>query len=141
MSGFLLDTCVLSEFKKQKPDTGLVTWLEDVDTGAIYISSLTIGELRYGIARLPSGKKRADLETWLKSDIIPAFADRILPIDHDVADRWGRLRAEADSRGETLSPLDGFIAATAFQRNLYLVTRNEKHFPRQIEIVNPWALH
>ena len=138
MSGFLLDTCVLSEFKKQKPDAGLVSWLEDIDADATYISSLTVGELRYGIARLPAGKKRTELETWLKSDIVPAFGERILPIDHDVTDRWGRLRADADARGETLSPLDGFIAATALQRNLYLVTRNEKHFPRHVEIVNPW---
>jgi len=139
LSGFLLDTCVLSEFRKPAPDRGLVAWLEAIDETTTYISSLTVGELRFGIARSPAGKKRNELERWLKSEVVPTFAGRILQIGHDVADRWGWIRAEADARGKSLSPLDALIAATAMHHNLGLVTRNEKHFPAQIGVVNPWS--
>ena len=139
MSGFLLDTCVLSEFRKPAPDRGLVAWLEAIDETTTYISSLTVGELRFGIARSPAGRKRNELERWLSSEVVPTFAGRILQIGHDVADRWGRIRADADARGKSLSPLDALIAATAMHYNLGLVTRNEKHFPAGTGIVNPWS--
>ena len=139
MSGFLLDTCVISEFKKPRPNAGLFSWLESVDVTTTYLSALTIGELRYGISRLPKGKKRTELERWLASEIIPGFPDRVLPITSDVTDRWGRLRAQSDALGKTLSPLDALIAATAVHYNLTLITRNEKHFPEDLTIINPWT--
>ena len=140
MNGYLLDTCVISEFKKPRPDSGLFAWLESVDSGTTYLSALSIGELRYGVSRLPKGRKRTELERWLTAEIIPVFTDRILPMTVDVADRWGRLRAHAESRGKVLSPLDALIAATAVLHNLTLVTRNEKDYPEEIILLNPWQV-
>lgn len=139
MSGFLLDTCVLSEFKKPKPDVGLYSWLANVDASAAFISAITIGELRYGIALLPNTTKRRELERWLTAEVLPDFAQRILPFDYEVADRWGNIRANARARGETVPPVDGMLAATALHSNLTVVTRNEAHFRMAaVPVLNPW---
>ncbi|HUY10823.1 MAG TPA: type II toxin-antitoxin system VapC family toxin [Candidatus Dormibacteraeota bacterium] len=140
MSVFLLDTCVLSEFKKPKPDTGLVTWLAGVDEADAFISVITIGELRYGIALLPTSSKRRELERWLSSEVLRDFSGRIVPIDAEVADRWGSIRARARATGNTIPPVDGMLAATALERNLTIVTRNEAHFlSAGARLLNPWS--
>lgn len=139
MSGFLLDTCVLSEFKKPKPDAGLYAWLANVDASTTYISVFTLGELRYGIALLPNSAKRRELERWITSEVLLDFARRTLPFDAEVADRWGTLRTQAQSRGTPLPPVDGMLAATALQHNLTVVTRNELHFRSAfVCVLNPW---
>ena len=140
MSGFLLDTCVLSEFKKLRPNAGLVSWLRNVDETTAYISAITIGELRYGIALLPVSAKRRELERWLSADVLPNFRDRIVPLDFDIADRWGRIRALGHARGLAVPPIDGMLAATAQHRNLTIVTRNEAHFHGAgSSVLNPWS--
>jgi predicted nucleic acid-binding protein len=140
LSGFLLDTCVLSEFTKPRPNGGLASWLADIDETTAYISAITIGELRYGIAVLPLSAKRRDLERWLTSEVLRDFAGRIVPLDFDVADRWGSIRAQARARGLTIPPVDGMLAATAEQRNLTIITRNEAHFrDAGAHVLNPWS--
>ncbi len=140
MSGFLLDTCVLSEFKEPKPDIGLYSWLANVDETTAFISAITIGELRFGIALLPNSANRRELERWLTSDVMLNFAGRIVAFDHHVADRWGKIRAQARARGNTVPAIDAMLAATAQHRNLTIVTRNEAHFAiTGVTVLNPWT--
>jgi predicted nucleic acid-binding protein len=140
LSGFLLDTCVLSEFKKPRPDSGLYSWLANLDAVTAFISAITVGELRFGIALLPNSAKRRDLERWLSSDVMGGFSGRVIPFDYDVADRWGLVRARARAKGTTLPPIDAMIAATALHKNLTVVTRNEEHFSSTgVAVTNPWA--
>jgi toxin FitB len=136
---YLLDTCFISELRKPKPKQSVLDWFEAVDEHCLFISALTIGELRYGIALLPDNAKRKDLEAWLKS-IEESYAELIIPVDEEVASRWADLRAAAQVRGQSLSVVDGLLAATCITYMLTLVTRNEKDFSTTgIEILNPWA--
>lgn len=140
MSGFLLDTCAISEGTKSKPDAGAAAWLKTVDPAYVYISVVTLGELRKGIELLTDRGRVAKLEAWLTSALPLQFADRILAFDAHVADRWGRLIATLKREGVSLSAVDSLIAATALQHNLSLVTRNEKDFKNAgVSITNPWS--
>lgn len=135
-----MDTCAISEFKKPIPNLGFLTWFARNDERAIYLSALTIGELRYGIALLDQSKKRTELERWLVSDVISTFGDRVLPIDSDVSDGWGRIRAQARKAGTSVPVLDALLAATSLTHNLSLVTCNETDFKHTgARVVNPWA--
>ena len=91
MSGFLLDTNVISELVKPRPEANVTAWIEGTDESLLYLSVLTLGEIRRGIAVLPQSRRRATLEAWLDKDLRARFADRILTIDQEVADRWGFL--------------------------------------------------
>lgn len=139
MSGFLLDTCAISDSTKPKPDVDLIAWLKSVDPSRVYLSVFTLGELRKGIDLLGDRAKAAVLESWLTSAIPEQFAGRILDFDADVADRWGRLLATLKPRGVSLSPIDSLIAATALHYNLSVVTRNDKDFKNAgVPITKPW---
>ena len=131
---FLLDTNVISEIRRDR-DPNVRTWAQHVDDARIYLSVLTIGEIRNGIERLadrdPVQARR--FSTWL-TEIRERFADRILSIDAGVAERWGRLNAATP-----VSVVDGLIAATALERGLTIVTRNTRDFDRcGVSLVNPW---
>jgi len=95
VSGFLLDTNVISELVKPRPEASVTAWVEDTDESLLYLSVLTLGEIRRGIAALPQSRRRAILEAWLNKDLRARFEDRILIIDQNVADRWGLLTAVA----------------------------------------------
>ena len=114
MSGFLLDTNVISEVVRPRPEPLVLEWLEAVDESLLYLSVLTLGEIRKGLAMLSQSKRRTQLETWLEVELRARFSGRILPIDAGVSDRWGLLAAEATSRGKTLARIDALLAATAF---------------------------
>jgi predicted nucleic acid-binding protein len=114
-------------------------WMEATDEGLLYLSVLTLGEIRKGLAGLARGKRRAHLETWLEVALQARFADRILAIDGPVADRWGLLAAQAKSGGMSLPIIDGLLAATALHYNLTVVTRNARDFRNaQVQVLNPW---
>ncbi len=139
MSGFLLDTNVISELVKPRPEPAVTHWVESVDQEILYLSVLTLGEIRKGIASLHSTTRRASLEAWLDADLVLRFAGRILLIDQDVADRWGQLSAAAVIAKKQLPVIDGLLAATAIQYNLTLVTRNTKDLiATGIPLYNPW---
>jgi predicted nucleic acid-binding protein len=140
MSGFLLDTNVLSEFNRRGgPDQRVKRWLEAADTDSLYVSVLTLGEIRLGVELLPSSNRRTQLEQWLDRDLPEWFESRILPIDQSIADRWGSLRAQAQLRGRPLSVIDALLAATALQHDLTLVSRNVSDFSVVgLAIINPW---
>lgn len=140
MSGFLLDTNVLSEFNRRgEPDPLVRRWLDAADTDSLYVSVLTFGEIRLGVELLPQSQRRTQLEQWLDRDLPEWFEGRILPVSQSVADRWGVVRAHAQLRGRLLSIVDALIAATALQHNLSVVSRNVSDFSvTGLAVVNPW---
>lgn len=138
---WLLDTCVLSELVKPKPDAGLVAWVESSDEVRLYISVLSLGELAKGIARLPAGAKRNRLQNWLDRDLSERFSGRVLPIDQATALRWGELQARAEKRGCPMPVVDGLIAATAVLHDLTIVTRNGDDMVQSgARILDPWKV-
>ena len=139
MSGFLLDTNCVSELVRPKPQPQVLEWFEVSDEGLLYLSVLTLGEIRKGLTDLPQGKRRTRLETWLEVELRARFSGRLLPIDEQVADRWGHLAAQAKRNGRPLAVIDGLLAATAMHHNLTLVTRNIGDFAElQVPLLNPW---
>ena len=136
---FLLDTNVISEWTKASPNAGTVRWLAEVDEDRVFISVVTIAEIRHGIERLPRGNKRDKLDAWLTEDLPARFADRILPVDTDVGDRWGRIMIRGQAAGRTVGTMDAFIAATAEGHDMVLVTRNISDFEALgLRLVDPW---
>jgi predicted nucleic acid-binding protein len=139
MSGFLLDTNCISELVRSQPEPRVLEWMEEADESLLYLSVLTLGEVRKGLAGLPQSKRRTRLESWLELELQARFSGRILPINAIVADRWGVLAAAAKRNGRSLSAIDGLLAATALQHNLTIVSRNVRDFAStQVPIVNPW---
>ena len=139
MTGFLLDTNCISEAVRLTPDPRVMAWIEAVEESLLYLSVLTMGEIRKGLAALPQGKRRSRLETWLEVELHARFSGRILSIDAAVADRWGLLAASAKTKGNPLSTIDGLLAATAIHHNLTIVSRNVGDFRNtQVPVVNPW---
>ena len=139
MSGFLLDTNVISELVRPRPEANVTAWIERTDESLLYLSVLTLGEIRRGIAVLPQSRQRATLEAWLDKDLRTRFEDRILDIHQEVADRWGLLTAATRNSGIVLPVIDGLLAATALEHNLTLVTRDTGQIPSMgIAVFNPW---
>ena len=139
MNGFLLDTNVISELVKARPDHRVVRWVEDTDESRLFLSVLTLGEIRNGVERLRSGRRRGRLESWLQVDLPLRFEDRILPITEAIADRWGALSAIAAAKGKPLPVVDGLLAATALHHHLTLVTRNSSDVAGTgVATLNPW---
>jgi toxin FitB len=140
MSGFLLDTNVLSEFNRRgEPDRLVKRWLEAADTGSLHVSVLTLAEIRFGVELLTPSKRRTQLERWLDRDLPEWFAGRILAVDKSIADRWGVLRGQAQIKGRPLSVVDGLLAATALERRLTVVSLNVSDFAVVgVDVLNPW---
>jgi len=139
MSGFLLDTNCISELIRSRPEPRVVDWLRAADESLVYLSVLTLGEIRRGAAFLPQSKRRTQLEIWLESDLQVRFSGRILGVDEPIADRWGWLTAEAKRRGRSLAAIDGLLAATALHHNLTMVSRDVSDFAgAQVAVLNPW---
>ena len=139
MSGFLLDTNCISELVRAKPEPRVLEWMEAVDETLLYLSVLTLGEIRKGLAGLAQSKRRTLLENWLEVELQPRFSGRIMSIDTAIADRWGLLTAEAKRNGKPLSIIDGLLAATALQHNLTVVSRNTSEFANtHVPVLDPW---
>ena len=136
---YLLDTNVISELIAKQPDADVVDWIDQLDPNVVYLSVITIGEIRKGIAKLPASKRRENLERWLFEDLLVRFHDHILPLDVNVLLAWGQLSGELAARGINLPAIDSLIAATVLHYRLTLVTRNEADFQHTgITMVNPW---
>lgn len=114
-------------------------WLDAQIDEQLFLSVVTLGEIRKGFTILRDTKRRAYLENWLQSDLLPWFAGRILPVTQAIADRWGVLDGESQLRGRPLNTADGMIAATAHEHKLSIVTRNVKDFAGLgAQVFNPW---
>lgn len=134
---YLVDTNVLSELRRSNPDADVVRWLEGRPATTLYLSVLTLGELRKGIEMLPEGTRKRRLLDWLEVDLPGFFTGRLLPIDAQVADRWGHLVAQA---GRPLPAIDSLLAATALTHGLTLVTRNRRDFQHPgLVVIDPWG--
>ncbi|MCD7111318.1 type II toxin-antitoxin system VapC family toxin [Rhizobium sp. DKSPLA3] len=136
----LLDTNVLSEVTKPRPDESVLNWLHGLDEDRTFISIVTIAEIRRGVALMDSGRKRDNLGEWLEHDLPQRFENRIIPVEGPVALAWGDLMALAKRSGRGLASMDGLIAATAVAHQLVLATRNTKDFGGfGIDIIDPWT--
>jgi predicted nucleic acid-binding protein len=139
VSGFLLDTNVVSELIKPKPEASVIKWIENIDESLLFLSVLTFGEIRRGVAALPPSRRRTLLEAWLEKELRARFHGRILKIDQEVANRWGLLTAAARNGGIALPIIDGLLAATALEYNLTFVTRDTGQIPALgVVVFDPW---
>ncbi|MBU3693375.1 MAG: type II toxin-antitoxin system VapC family toxin [Rhodocyclaceae bacterium] len=133
---YLLDTNVLSELRRSEPQPAVVDWIASRKSASLYLSTLTLGEIRRGIDRLPESRRRMALEEWLEQELPQFFSERVLPVDAAVADRWGRMLASA---GRPVPVIDSLLAATAVEHDLVLVTRNLRDFGfAGLRTFNPW---
>lgn len=134
---YLVDTNVLSELRRKAPDRNVVEWFSARPGVTLYVSVLTLGEIRKGIEAHTDEIKRQRLADWLETELTSFFSGRILTIDPQVADRWGRMMAEA---GRPLPSVDSLLAATAAAHDLVMVTRNSKDFEGlPVQTFNPWS--
>jgi hypothetical protein len=134
---YLLDTNVISEHTRKKPNGDVVAWLRSLPIEEQYLSALSVGEIRDGVERLGPGTKKERLRLWLERDLQDVFGDRLLDLTTAIADRWGRLTAEVQ---HPVPVIDSLLAATALHHDLRLVTRDEQDFLRfpGLVVVNPW---
>ena len=133
---YLLDTNILSELRRKAPNAGVVEWCSRRPTSTLFLSVLTLGELRKGVERLVDEPRRTRLVDWLEGEVPACFSGRVLDIDAAVADCWGRLLAKA---GRPLPAVDSLLAATAIHHELSLVTRNSRDFELPgLTVINPW---
>jgi toxin FitB len=140
VSAFLLDTNVVSELIKPKPEPKVTAWIDATDEERLFLSVLTLGEIRRGIVLLSRSARRTSLEVWLSKDLPLRFSDRILTIDQEVSHRWGQLSGLASAKGMNVPVIDGLLAATAIQHNLTLVTPNSKDVSATgVSLFNPWT--
>jgi predicted nucleic acid-binding protein len=136
---YLLDTNVVSEWMKPHPDPGVIEWLDEVDEDRVFLSVVSLAELRYGIERLPVGRRRARLDEWLHDQLPARFEGRVLSIDDRVADLWGQFVARREAVGRPIAAMDALIAATAELHELTLVTRNLADFEGAVAaLLSPW---
>lgn len=136
---YLIDTNVLSELRRKQPDPNVVTWMQARPRQSLFLSVLTLGEIRKGLERVEDATRKQSLLDWLEVELPNYFVGRMLVVDAHTADRWGRLMAQA---GRPLPAIDGLLAATALQHDLTLVTRNIKDFAGlEVRLLNPWGQH
>jgi predicted nucleic acid-binding protein len=139
MPGFLLDTNVVSELIRPTPSDKVAAWVDSTDESLLYLSVLTVGEIRKGIALISRSARRTHLEAWLETDLRPRFAGRLLNIDLGLAERWGVLTARAANAHHRVPVVDGLLAATAVHHNLTFVTRNADDVAHTgVSVFNPW---
>ncbi len=136
---FILDTNVISELVSVQPDPNVIRWMETTDPESIYLSVIAVGELKKGIEKLPTSKRKETLDEWLHEDLLVRFQNHLLPIDAETMLVWGSINARLEIAGRPISAMDALLAATAQQHNCVLVTRNTAHFEiTGILLVNPW---
>ncbi|MGA2297351.1 MAG: type II toxin-antitoxin system VapC family toxin [FCB group bacterium] len=136
---YLIDTNVLSELLKNEPDINVVKWINKCQQSDLFISVLTLGEIKKGIQKLVTSRKKVQLSKWLENDLIKKFGKNIIKIDLPISLRWGIINAQAEEAGKNIPVIDSLIAATAIEYNLTLVTRNVKDFSQtNCKLFNPW---
>ncbi len=133
---YLIDTNALSELTKRKPHPSVAHWFAEQPAATLYLSVLTLGELRKGIAAMVEGERKQSYLHWLENDVPAYFSGRIIPVDTRIANCWGRLCCSA---GRTLPAIDSLLAATAMSHDLTMVTRNVLDFKLSaLRVINPW---
>ena len=136
---YILDTNVVSELVARKVDPKVINWIDNIDSESVFLSVITIGELKKGIEKLPDSKRKKKLASWLEEDLLVRFRGRILPLDIPVLLTWGRLVAGLEREGKPIPAIDSLLAATSVQTGFTLVTRNTGHLePAGISVLDPW---
>jgi len=139
LSGFLLDTNIISELRRPHPEPRVSRFIAAQKLDALFLSVVTLAEIRFGIERLAEPEKRARLQEWLTQHVRPVFDGRILPVSEDVMLKWRLLVAEGRKTGHTYSQPDLIIAATAACHGLTVLSRDVSDFVRAgVAVVNPW---
>ena len=137
---YILDTNVISELVAKQPNQRVVEWIDRLDPNHVFLSVITIGELRKGIEKLPESPRKEALRDWLTTDLLSRFSGRILPLDIDVMLTWGALTGQLERIGRPLPAIDSLIAALALHHASVLATRNEHDFKDTgIPLFNPWS--
>jgi toxin FitB len=135
----LLDTSVISELVSKRPNPKVVEFVDSLDAEDVYLSVITVGEIVKGIEKLPSSRRRSELQAWLNDDLLVRFEGNVIPLDITIMAEWGRITARLESAGKTMPVIDSLIAATVLDKKITLVTRNVSDFEgTNAEIVNPW---
>ncbi len=135
----IVDTNVISELWKAEPNPNVLAWMDAQAVETLYLSAITVAELRYGIAAMPEGKRRSVYEDRLELEVLPLFLARILPFDLGASRDYAALMAQARADGVAIGKADGYIAATARARGLAIATRDLAPFRAAgIQVVNPW---
>lgn len=138
MNGFPLDTNIPSELIRSRPNPRVSIWVFAQLEESLFLSAVTVSELRRGAVLLPLSKKRTGLERWIEEDLLLRFQGRILPVTVAIADRWGALDAQCKLKGTPLNTADGMIAATALEHDFIVVTRNVRDFAgTSVSVFNP----
>jgi predicted nucleic acid-binding protein len=136
---FLLDTCVISEVIKKKPNENVIAWLQAQDETTLYLSVLTFGEIQKGIEKAPDEIHKRKLELWVEEDLKKRFEGRIIPFDLKVAIKWGSIQGVAEKAGVPMPAIDGLIAVSGLFFNCTVVTRNTSDMKQSsAELFNPW---
>jgi len=139
VTGWLLDTNILSELRRPRPDTKVVAFVESKPLDLLFVSVVTFAEIRFGIERLADAGRRAELNDWLAQKVRPMFEHRVLPVSEDVMVKWRLLVEDGRATGHTYSQPDLIIAATALHHGLTIVTRDTSDFERaHVPVLNPW---
>ena len=138
---FVLDTCVLSELLRPRPELAVVGWVRSQPEDFLYLSALTLGELEKGVVKVQNEARRQKLRHWIDHDLARRFAGRILDVDSGVASLWGKLQGRSELAGKKMPVLDGLIAATALHHGFSVVTRNVRDMRASgVDVVDPWRL-
>jgi len=136
---YLLDTCVMSEFTRRHPNEKVIQWVSEADESDLYLSVITLGEIKRGIERLFISRRKDELSEWLDHDLVERFGKRLVLIDTGTMFTWGSLQARLERDGRLMPAIDSLIAASALQHGFTLVTRNEADFiSTGVQLTNPW---
>ena len=138
LADFLLDTNAVSEWVKPQPNSGLIDWMDATDEDRIFLSVVSLAEIRYGVECVAEGKRRRRLEHWLEEELPLRFEGRVLPFDPSIADSWGRTVSRYEAAGRPMGVIDAFLSATAEAHQMTLVTRNVSDFALLKMVLNPW---
>jgi toxin FitB len=135
----VLDTNVISELWKSLPDPNVLIWVNKQMIESLYLSAITVAELRFGLAAMPEGKRRNIYRDRLEQEVLPAFASRVMPFDLEASQAYANLMARTRSTGKAISNADGYIAATAAARNMVVASRDTSPFEAAgLNVINPW---
>jgi predicted nucleic acid-binding protein len=138
---YLIDTCVISELAKKKPNQRISAWISGVEESKLFLSVLTIGELLKGIEKLPDGGRRETLLQWVNEDLQERFNGRIAIFDLHAAAVWAKIQADAEMAGKVMPVMDSMIAATAIANGLAVATRNISDMEASgAVLINPWDM-
>jgi predicted nucleic acid-binding protein len=137
---YLLDTCVISELVSSTPEAKVIQWVDSIDEDRLFLSVITIGEIKKGVEKLANSTRKSALSEWLEDELLVRFGERLLPIDIEVVLVWGKLIAGLEKQGRPMPAIDSLIAATALKGSLNLVTRNDGDFAHcGVALLNPWT--